>query len=83
MARHALTPHEFILVEMTMIQSAYALAARQSGTSPQKLADAHINLANVTFMEQHKSEIEALQEKSMDTPRQEARPAPSPAPPPH
>jgi hypothetical protein len=59
--KHGLTPHEFIVVELTLVQSAFAFAAKQSGA---KLAtDNHVNPANITFIEQHKAELEALQKK--------------------
>jgi hypothetical protein len=59
--QHGLTPHEFIVVELTMVQSAFAFAAKQSGA---KLpADNHVNPANIAFVEQHQAEIHDLQKK--------------------
>ncbi len=61
---HGFTTHEFVVAEFTLFQSAFAAAAKQSGADPAKLAsDAHVNPANITFMEQHKQDFEELQKK--------------------
>ncbi|MEO6802298.1 MAG: hypothetical protein ABI197_03525 [Granulicella sp.] len=59
--QHGLTPHEFIVVELTLVQSAFAFAAQQAG---EKLsANNHVNPANIAFIAEHKAELEALQKK--------------------
>lgn len=61
---HGFTPREFALAEMVLFQAAFASGAKQAGADPAKLAsDAHVNLANIAFVEQHKAEFEALQKK--------------------
>jgi hypothetical protein len=63
-AQHGLTSHEFLVVELTLFQSMMALAGKQAGADPAKLAaDAHINPDNITFVEQHRAELEELQKK--------------------
>jgi hypothetical protein len=60
-SQHGVPPHQFIVVELALVQSAVAFAAQQAG---QKLApNNHVNPANITFIAQHKAEIEALQKK--------------------
>jgi hypothetical protein len=61
---HGFSPREFALCEMVIFQSAFAEAAKQAGTDPAKLAsDAHVNPANLTFVEQHKAEMDAMRKK--------------------
>lgn len=61
---HGFTPREFALCQMVVFQSAFAEAAKQAGADPAKLAsDAHVNPANLTFVEQHKAELDAMQKK--------------------
>ena len=77
LARHGYTPHEFIVCEMTFFQAAFAEAtAQQSGVDKAKMAsDAHVNPANMTFIEQHKAELEALESKGK--PASKTTPEPS------
>jgi hypothetical protein len=45
-------------------QATFAEAAKKAGADPAKLAsDAHVNPANLTFVEQHKAELDAMQKK--------------------
>jgi hypothetical protein len=61
---HGFSPREFALCEMVIFQSAFAEAAKQAGADPAKLAsDAHVNPANLTFVEQHKTELDAMRKK--------------------
>ena len=61
---HGFSPREFALCEMVIFQSAFAEAAKQAGADPAKLAsDAHVNPANLTFVEQHKAELDAMRNK--------------------
>lgn len=61
---HGFNPHEFALCQMVVFQAAFAEAAKQSGADPAKLAsDAHVNPANLTFVEQHKAELDAMKAK--------------------
>jgi hypothetical protein len=61
---HGFTPREFALCQMVIFQAAFAEAAKQAGADPAKLAsDAHVNPANLTFVEQHKAELDAMQKK--------------------
>jgi hypothetical protein len=63
-AAHNLTGHEFVVAELTLFQSMLAYAGKQSGADPVKLAaDGHVNPANITFVEQHKAELDQLQKK--------------------
>ncbi|HEX6773904.1 MAG TPA: hypothetical protein VF126_17845 [Acidobacteriaceae bacterium] len=62
---HGFTPHEFALCQMVVFQAAFAEAAKQAGADPAKLAsDAHVNPANLTFVEQHKAELDAMKAKT-------------------
>lgn len=61
---HGFSPREFALCEMVIFQSAFAEAAKRAGADPAKLAsDAHVNPANLTFVEQHKTELDAMRKK--------------------
>lgn len=61
---HGFSPHEFALCEMVIFQSAFAEAAKRAGADPAKLvSDAHVNPANLTFVEQHKTELDAMRKK--------------------
>jgi hypothetical protein len=62
---HGFTPHEFVLCQLVVFQAAFAEAAKQAGADPAKLAsDAHVNPANLTFVEQHKAELDAMKAKT-------------------
>ena len=61
---HNFTPHEFVVLELTLFLSAMAEGAKQQGADPAKLAsEAHVNPANLAFIEQHKAELDELQKK--------------------
>jgi hypothetical protein len=61
---HGFTPREFALCQMVTFQATFAEAAKKAGADPAKLAsDAHVNPANLTFVEQHKAELDAMQKK--------------------
>lgn len=61
---HGFTPREYALCQLVVFQSAFAEAAKQAGADPAKLASkAHVNPANLTFVEQHKAELDAMQKK--------------------
>lgn len=61
---HGFSPREFALCEMVIFQSVFAEGAKQAGADPAKLAsDAHVNPANLTFVEQHKAEMDAMRKK--------------------
>jgi DNA repair ATPase RecN len=61
---HDFTPHEFVVLEFTLFLSAIAEGAKQQGADPAKLAsEAHVNPANLAFIEQHKAELDELQKK--------------------
>lgn len=63
------TPHEFVLFQMVLLQAGFAEAAKEAGADPAKLiSDGHVNPANLTFVEQHKAELEALKAKT-ETPK--------------
>jgi hypothetical protein len=62
---HGFTPHEFVLFQMVLLQAGFAEAAKQAGADPAKLvSDGHVNPANLTFVEQHKAELEALKART-------------------
>jgi len=61
---HGFATHEFVVLEITILQSALAAAAKQQGADPAKLAsEAHVNPANIAFMEEHKADFEELQKQ--------------------
>jgi hypothetical protein len=61
---HGFTPHEFALCQMVVFQAAFAEGAKQAGADPAKLAsDAHVNPENLTFVEKHKAELDAMKAK--------------------
>ena len=61
---HGFEVREFVVLELTVFQSAFAVAAKKMGADPAKLAsEAHVNPANITFMEQHEVEFAELQKK--------------------
>jgi hypothetical protein len=62
LAKHTFTPREFIVFGMALFQSAFAAeTAKQNGIDPGKMAaEAHVNPANMTFVQQHKAELEAI-----------------------
>ena len=61
---HGLSVREFVVLQLSVFQSAFAVAAKKMGADPAKLASqAHVNPANIAFMEQHQAEFEELQKK--------------------
>lgn len=64
-AKHGFTPREFVVCEMAYIQTAFASAMlKQPGVDRAKMiADAHINPANIAFVEQHQADLQALQQR--------------------
>ncbi len=62
LAKHNFTAREFILFGITLFQASFAAeTAKQNGVDPAKMAaEAHVNPANMTFVVQHKAEIEAI-----------------------
>lgn len=61
---HGFAVREFVVAQLTVFQSAFAAAAKKMGADPAKLAtDAHVNPANIAFMEQHEAEFAELQKK--------------------
>ncbi len=63
--KHSFTPREFVVFGVALFQSAFAEAtAKQNGIDPGKAAaEAHVNPANMTFVAQHKTELEAVMAK--------------------
>ena len=63
--KNGLTPRAYVLTEMALTTAAFAEAtAKQNNIDLAKMADqANLNPANITFVTQHKAELEALQEK--------------------
>ena len=62
---HGLTVHEFVLIQLSLFQSALAAALAPPGPDRAKKAiEAGVNPANLEFIDKHKSEIEALQAKN-------------------
>jgi hypothetical protein len=61
---HGLGVRDFVVLELSMFQAAIAVAAKKMGADPAKLAFvAHVNPANVTFLEQHEAEFSELLQK--------------------
>src|SRR5277367_6731933 len=61
---HGVSVREFVVLQLTVFQSAFAAAAKKMGADPAKLAsEAHVNPVNITFMEQHEAEFAELQKK--------------------
>ncbi len=62
LAKHSFTPREFVVFGMALFQSAFAEAtAKQNGVDPAKAAaEAHVNPSNLTFVAQHKADLEAI-----------------------
>ena len=64
LAAHGFTPHQFLVVEVTVISAGLAAALMPAGADPSKFAaDAHINAANITFMIEHRAELDALRKQ--------------------
>ena len=62
--RHGFSTHEFVVVEFTFMQSAMASALSKPGPDRAKrAAEAHVNPANLDFIDQHHTELEAIQKK--------------------
>ena len=64
-SKHGYTPHEFVVFEMTFIQTVFDEAMmKQPGADRAKMKDdGHVNPANIAFVEQHQAELQALQQK--------------------
>ncbi|MBB5060483.1 hypothetical protein HDF16_005219 [Granulicella aggregans] len=63
---HGLTVHEFVLIEVTLFQSALASALSAPGPErAQKAREAGVDPVNLDFIDKHKAELEALQAKNM------------------
>jgi hypothetical protein len=61
---HGFATREFVVLELTVFQSAFAVAAKKMGADAAKLSSqAHVNPDNIIFMEQHQAEFEELQKK--------------------
>ncbi len=69
LTKHGFTAHDFVLFGFVLFQSAFAEeTAKANGVDPAKMAaDAHVNLANMTFVSQHKAELEAIMKKIKDS----------------
>ncbi len=62
--QHGFTARQFVVTEMCLFQAGFAAAMKEKGQDMTKTAhEAHINPANITFVETHKQEIEDLQKK--------------------
>lgn len=66
LARHGYSPREFAVFTMAYFQAAFAEAMmKEPGADRAKMmADGHINPANIAFIEQHQTELDALQKKA-------------------
>ena len=63
---HGLTVHEFVLIQIALLQAAMGSAIAPPGPDREKKArEANINPANLDFIDKHKAELEALQTKNV------------------
>lgn len=63
---HGLTVHEFVVIQVTLLQAAMGSALAPPGPDREKKArEANINPANLDFIDKHEVEIEALQTKNV------------------
>ncbi len=69
LARHSFSPREFVILGFALFQAAFAeTMAKQNGVDPAKMAaEAHVNPANMTFVSEHKAELEAIMAKMKDS----------------
>jgi hypothetical protein len=64
LGKHGFTPHQYVVAQLTVLQSGIAAAALKMGADRSKLiSNAMVNPANIDFMVQHQAEIEELNKK--------------------
>jgi hypothetical protein len=72
---HGMTAHEFIVTQISLVQTIFAETVKKSGADPAKLAaEAHVNLTNLAFIEQHQADIDKLDEQYGLFPKKKKKP---------